>query len=400
MVSNTRDRNIDSSRREDSRKGQVDRCEVINVRPHVRPYPADKDFNTVDVQLIDRPRIEGEPLTIEYVKLNSLQRHHGLFQGHPWNPRIGDMIYVYWLAEREALVLGICTSIEQEPLCRSKADDQQQEFVFKLSPWEEPGKNQDGNYVSFPPPKHPTCWKWWPKTRDFIWIFDCKNGHDCASCDRTAPCNGLDDLIARTYFKIFSDISNTIKDKIWRFKFHHNSGSVLVFDNDGSVHLENKTQCSTCGGSGCSGTCSTCGGTGLVDDELCPACGGCGQLACSSCGGDGGDGKGHSHHYPSGSSDIHAGNPHPCKDFIPLASEDNGVRVAVSHPDDATVDFAAEIKQFSTGAYIKILKNGDIKVYSPGKITLDAPTTDITGDLHVYQDEQVDGACSGPNNVL
>ena len=132
MVSNTRDRNIDSSRREDSRKGQVDRCEVINVRPHVRPYPADKDFNTVDVQLIDRPRIEGEPLTIEYVKLNSLQRHHGLFQGHPWNPRIGDMIYVYWLAEREALVLGICTSIEQEPLCRSKADDQQQEFVFKL----------------------------------------------------------------------------------------------------------------------------------------------------------------------------------------------------------------------------------------------------------------------------
>ena len=72
MVSNTRDRNIDSSRREDSRKGQVDRCEVINDRPHVRRYPADKDFNTVDVQLIDRPRIEGGPLTIEYVKLNSL----------------------------------------------------------------------------------------------------------------------------------------------------------------------------------------------------------------------------------------------------------------------------------------------------------------------------------------
>ena len=78
MVSNTRDRNIDSSRREDSRKGQVDRCEVINVRPHVAPYPADKDFNTVDVQLIDRPRIAGEPLTIKYVKLNSLQREHGL----------------------------------------------------------------------------------------------------------------------------------------------------------------------------------------------------------------------------------------------------------------------------------------------------------------------------------
>ena len=37
MVANTRDRNIDSSRREDSRVGTVDRCEVIRVYPHVAP---------------------------------------------------------------------------------------------------------------------------------------------------------------------------------------------------------------------------------------------------------------------------------------------------------------------------------------------------------------------------
>ena len=239
MVSNVRDRNIDSSRREDSRKGQVDRCEVINVRPHVAPYPEDKDFNTVDVQLIDRPRINGKPLHIKYVKLNSLQREHGRFQGNPWNARIGDMIYVYWLAEREALVLGTCTSVEQEPVCRSQADAHHQEYVFKLSPWEEPKTNQDGNYVEFPNPKHPECYKWWPKTRDSLWIFDCLEGHNTPSCCGQA-CNSLDDHQSSTCFKNFSDISPTTIDLPRRFKFLHHCGSFWYYDDDGTIEIASK----------------------------------------------------------------------------------------------------------------------------------------------------------------
>lgn len=239
MVSNVRDRNIDSSRREDSRKGQVDRCEVVNVRPHVAPYPDDKDFNTVDVQLIDRPRINGKPLHIKYVKLNSLQRYHGRFQGEPWNARIGDMIYVYWLAEREALVLGLCTSVEQEPVCRSQADAHHQEYVFKLSPWEEPKQNDDHNYVEFPDPKHPECYKWWPKTRDSLWIFDCLEGHNTPSCCGQA-CNSLDDHQSSTCFKNFSDISPTTIDLPRRFKFLHKCGSYWYYDNDGTIELASK----------------------------------------------------------------------------------------------------------------------------------------------------------------
>lgn len=239
MVSNTRDRSIDSARREDSRKGQVDRCEVVNVRPHVAPYPDDKDFNTVDVQLIDRPRINGKPLHIKYVKLNSLQRYHGRFQGEPWNARIGDMIYVYWLAEREALVLGTCTSVEQEPVCRSQADAHHQEYVFKLSPWEEPKTNQDGNYVEFPNPKHPECYKWWPKTRDSLWIFDCLEGHNTPSCCGQA-CNSLDDHQSSTCFKNFSDISPTTIDLPRRFKFLHRCGSFWYYDDDGTIHIAGK----------------------------------------------------------------------------------------------------------------------------------------------------------------
>jgi len=239
MVSNVRDRNIDSSRREDSRKGQVDRCEVVNVRPHVAPYPDDKDFNTVDVQLIDRPRVNGKPLTIKYVKLNSLQRYHGRFQGEPWNARIGDMVYIYWLAEREALVLGLCTSVEQEPVCRSQADAHHQEYVFKLCPWEEPKTNQDGNYVEFPNPKHPECYKWWPKTRDSLWIFDCLEGHNTPSCCGQA-CNSLDDHQSSTCFKNFSDISPTSIDLPRRFKFLHRCGAYWYYDNDGTIELASK----------------------------------------------------------------------------------------------------------------------------------------------------------------
>lgn len=239
MVSNVRDRNIDSSRREDSRKGQVDRCEVVNVRPHVAPYPDDKDFNTVDVQLIDRPRINGKPLHIKYVKLNSLQRYHGKFQGEPWTPRIGDMIYVYWLAEREALVLGLCTSVEQEPVCRSQADAHHQEYVFKLCPWEEPKTNDDKNYIEFPDPKHPECYKWWPKTRDSLWIFDCLEGHNTPSCCAQA-CNSLDDHQSSTCFKNFSDISPTSIDLPRRFKFLHHCGSFWYYDDDGTIHIAGK----------------------------------------------------------------------------------------------------------------------------------------------------------------
>jgi hypothetical protein len=150
------------------------------------------------------------------------------------------MIYVYWLAEREALVLGLCTSVEQEPVCRSQADAHHQEYVFKLCPWEEPKTNQDGNYVEFPNPKHPECYKWWPKTRDSLWIFDCLEGHNTPSCCAQAPCNSLDDHQSSTCFKNFSDISPTTIDLPRRFKFLHRCGSFWYYDDDGTIHIAGK----------------------------------------------------------------------------------------------------------------------------------------------------------------
>jgi phage baseplate assembly protein gpV len=242
-MANTRDRNIDSSKREDSIRRMIDRCEIIAVHPHKSPFnggSGDRDFNVVDVQLIDRVRCdEGAPV-LKRTRLNCLQRDHGLFQGTPWNPRIGDMVLVYWISAREGVVLGTVPSSEQEPVCRSQACTDHQELVIKRSPWEMPERNCDGNFVVFPSPKHPDCFKWWPKTRDYITIHDCPNGHDTPSCCAQAPCNCLDDLQRGTWWKVFSDISPTSLDKPRRVKFHHHCGSVEYWDDDGRVHIENR----------------------------------------------------------------------------------------------------------------------------------------------------------------
>jgi hypothetical protein len=60
-------------------------------------------------------------------------------------------------------------------------------------------------------------------------------------------------------------------------------------------------------------------------------------------------------------------------------------------PDDDSEEFAFEAKDFTTGAYIRIMKDGEIVLHSPVKITLDAPLTNIT------EDNQIDGSCThGP----
>lgn len=242
MVANTRDRNIDSSRREDSRVGTVDRCEVIRVYPHVAPLASgDKNFNTVDLQLIDRPyEDDGSLPIIERAEVNTIQHDHGRFQGRPFNYRVGDLVLVYWLSERRGIILGALPTDEQEPVCRSQADSDHQEFVFKLCPWEAPYQDPiTKSFTEFPDPKHPECYKWWPKTRDSLWIFDCLEGHNTPSCCGQA-CNSLDDHQSSTCFKNFSDISPTTIDLPRRFKFLHRCGSFWYYDDDGTIHIAGK----------------------------------------------------------------------------------------------------------------------------------------------------------------
>lgn len=232
-------RNVDMARRDDRRFGIFERSEVIDVKPHVSPSPGDQYYNCVDVQLIDRP-LDANHEIIKRCDVPVAQWDHGKFRGTPWTPRIGDMVIIAWLSNDAPVVLFTFPANEQEPVCRSQADDQQQEIVHKIAPHEPPVQDENGNYTIFPNPKHPDCYKWWPKTRDSITIYDCVNGHNCASCCNSAPCNSLDDHQASTCFKNFSDISPTQIDLPWRFKFLHHCGSYWYFDDDAVWRIAGK----------------------------------------------------------------------------------------------------------------------------------------------------------------
>lgn len=210
------------------------------VHPHVNVAPDDQHFNHVDLNLCERTvPSSGEPVIRRDVPV--MQRLHGKFQGTPWTPRRGDMVIVAWLNDDEPLVIGEIPSQEQEPVCRSMADGEQQEIVNKLCPHEDPELCElTKRFIHFPDPKHPDCFKWWPKTRDSIYIFNCAEGHASAKCDAQTPCNCLDDHVSSTCFKNFSDSSPTAIDKPLRFKFLHHCGSYWYFDDDAVWRIAGK----------------------------------------------------------------------------------------------------------------------------------------------------------------
>lgn len=363
-MGNFRDRNIDSSRRDDQRAGTIDICVVTHVYPHVHPWPDDVNFNLVDVQLIDRVRDKTSSVApvVPRIHLKTLLHYHSWLQGEVWNPRIGDAVVVYWIKNREGLVLGQTQTVQQEPVCRSQADDKHQEIVKKTCSWPGyPEVNPDGDFVAYPPPQHPDCFKRWPvgsceecgggeekQYGDTVYVFDCPNGHARPYCDSEAPCTCIDDIHAcATYFKYHSAVSPTENELPYRFKFHHHCGSIFYFDEDGTIHLEN-----------------------IIYE--------CASQATR---------QGQIHFEPTGTIWMRS---------EPETEKAAMVRV-VSLDDSDTV--RVEMIDETTGAYVRIYKDGEIELYSPTKITLDAPLVEIKHDLQVDEDELVSGTCSGPNNV-
>ena len=153
---NANSRAIDGQRRDDRRAGMCEVVEVVDVHPHVTPD--DQYFNTVDVQLIDRILpCKGNLKLVIHKDVNVMQQYHGKYQGDIWTPRIGEMVYLFWVYDDEGVIIGSRTSVEEPPVCRSKANCLDQEFVRKRSPHQTPAQNAEGNFTEFPLPRHPEC---------------------------------------------------------------------------------------------------------------------------------------------------------------------------------------------------------------------------------------------------
>jgi hypothetical protein len=259
---------------------------------------------------------------------------------------------------------------------------------------------------AYPQLKKPYCDRWFHgpvkgttgRGRDWARVYDyCQEGDATPDCHR---CKTIDSIgrDRNTWDKVYSHETESCQAPDKRVERHVYCGSYLRFESEEGQSIEYSEGC----------------GHIRLGNATCEARKR-GHLNFQGADVSGIDGV--------GTWDLHT-NHEEC----PLADECQGVRFSGVRPEDMQVDWAYELMNFPTQSYVRCYKDGkivinsckgnsvitidgvtnkitidgtaDVEVKATDKITLNAPITDVLGDLHVYQDEEVNGHCSGPNNNL
>jgi hypothetical protein len=355
---------MDQTKRLINRKIRLEICVVDDVEWH--EVPNDQRFNTVTVVMRDRATRVDSSKSYYRNKLPVLQNFDGGHHlGGNFNPRKGDLVYVLFYKEREGIVLGNAWSWAEYPVCRPTPYD----IADKGGQWMEPYQDGNGDFPRQPYPsgKKPYCFRWFhgPVTgstgpgRDWAWLFDyCHMGDETPSCK---ACKDIDCIVRKDNhgMKFYSSETESQVANPLRGEYFAPCGSYWMFDSlDSNISSEMFTE-----GKGF----WTVQGALEVDDL-----------------------KGHIRHNPKGSMDIHS-----TSESVTIENESTGTRVIVVAPDDDSVDYAVECKDFVKGTYIRLMKNGDIHEYSTTKIIQEAPLIDqITDLVQNHGNEQIDGTCT------
>ena len=342
---------------------RLELCAVDKVNWHEEPN--DKKFNTVDVIMRDRADKEDpNPLRKQLPVLQNLLGGH--CGGYNWNPRVGDLVWVFFYGGRQGIVLANAWGWHQYPVCRPSPYD----IADKNGQWQYPFRDKYGDFVRQPYPKlkKPYCFRWFHGPaittgssgpgRDWAWILDyCKEGDAKPECD---GCDNID-CISREGnrgFKFYSQQTQSEVAAPYRDLFFSECGSFQMFE---SKECSGASEIFTRG----RGYWTIQGATEF--QEL----------------------QGHVRHYPDGTMEIHS-----TTEWEDYPEEATGARCIVTGPT-SKADWSWQIKDFLTNAYAQAFKDGKILIESPTeielkapKITLNAPLTEETGN------NQVDGACA------
>jgi len=348
---------------------RLELCAVDKVHCHKEPY--DKKFNTVDVVMRDRAdKDDPNPIRKQLPVLqNMLGGHCG---GYNWTPRVGDLVWVFFYAGRQGIVLANAWGWHEYPVCRPGPYD----IADKNSQWLEPFRDIKGDFIRQPYPKlkKPYCFRWFHgpvtgstgKGRDWAWLFDyCQEGDGKPECDL---CKTIDS-ISRDGNRGFKFYSHETESKVahpLRDLFFNESGSYWMFDAK------------------CCGDCSECSETTCCSELFTEGRGFWtiqGALSTS-------DLKGHIRHYPDGTIEIHSAT-----ELVDYLAEATGARCIVTGPD-SEADYAWQIKDFLTNAYAQAFKDGKIKIESPSEIRLKAPDIILEGDVTITGNNAIGGNCA------
>ena len=379
---NLKHRVMDQTRRQINRRLRIEICCVTGIHNH--EAPGDRKFNTVDVIMRDRPAKNDKYRfrTDVIVPPNYLGGH---CMGDTRSPRVGDVVVVLFYADREGYVLGPAWSWAEYPVCRPTPYD----IAKKGGQWMKPYQDEWSDFPEepYPPIKKPYCDRWFHgpvkgttgRGRDWARVYDyCQEGDatpDCSIC-KTIDSIGRE---KNSWDKVYSHETESCEAPSKRRELHVPSGSYLRFDSETGQSVEYS---------------EGCGHIRL------------GNATCEK------EKKGHLNFKGNiaggaGTIDMHAAH-----EEVPFASEQTGARVSVVHNEDDSVTFAVESIYFDQNAFIRIMKDGQIIIQTPKKITiestdadvhvkaatkitLEAPLVDeITDLVHNHGNQQIDGACS------
>jgi len=312
---------------------------------------------------------QGNKYRYTHKHASCLQRFTGHRFGHPWTPRVGDLVAVLFLWNSKPLILGNVISDSQLPLVRTpfnprtQAIDARYDDVFKWCQFRMPDFDRNGDAFNHKVGQHPYCRKIFHKKRDWVQVWDyCTvgDGKCCSDCDRIdkIPTEGPDEhgtTVGNTWLKVYSFDTDDplVPDRRWHL--NQACGSFLLFEN-------------TTDKSGAKGWIR------LENAENGPS-----------------DLQGHLNFEPCGTVDIHAEN----NTAHEPTAETIGARVRVvsnDDPNDTTI--ATEMIDLDTGAYIVIFQDGTIGINSPYSITAVAPDITLDGNVHITGTNEIDQFCT------
>jgi len=342
---------------------RLELCAVDKVNWHYKS--GDRKFNTVDVIMRDRAaKDDKNPVRLRLPVLQNLLGGH--FGGYNWNPRVGDLVWVFFYGGRQGIVLGSAWGWHEYPTCRPTPYD----IVNKNSQWQEPFRDQQGDFIKqpYPPLKKPYCFRWFHgpvlgktgKGRDWAFVFDyCKQGDQSPECEL---CKKIDYIsrVGNHYLKIFSTETESEKAYPCRGEYHAPCGSYWMFDsrnNPGGMISDVYT-----GGEGY----WAIQGAKLINNQE--------------------SFKGHVRHHPNGDIEIHSATYDP--------QDNKGVRLALSAPDSNFWNFRAELKDFENDSYVRLENDSSVEVRSPDEIRLKAPSIILDGDVTITGNHTIMGVCN------
>jgi hypothetical protein len=276
----------DEIRRTSHRIKKVEIGQIDIVWTHNKAGSGDYNWCSADVNILDALTPPGGTPNPDDVPVRKRvpvrQQMVGNKNGCPWTPRVGELCLISFNENDQPFIEGTLHQQGMPPVCRSSAhpngmtlpndknsgpyEDRASgyyDICIKKTQFLPLTRRPEGYYDTFPDGAgilRPVCLKYFDKTRDTMFVFECKKGKDAPDCN-LCVLNGDGSGEGPDYIKCESGCADASPAaNIWlkflgndyegtddiklRTKYHHSCGSLLCFDglttgyNEGRIWLE------------------------------------------------------------------------------------------------------------------------------------------------------------------